>query len=101
VSMAAQASFSHKELQGVGQSGMLELLEKEYGASFEDSFPETARRGSVATQVERVQEVAWLDKRTGETVQDSALRRVWEVSAAPVFSASEGWLPDVIPELPQ
>jgi tRNA(His) guanylyltransferase len=100
VSMAAQATFSHKELQGVGQEGMLELLEWEYGASFENSFPETARRGSVVAQVERVQEVTWLDKRTGKTMQGSALRKVWEASAAPVFSATEGWLPDVIPELP-
>ena len=98
VSMAAQAEFSHNELQGEGQSTMLLMLEKECGIVFDDVYPAHVRFGSVVVQVQEQRAVEYLDKRTDSLVADLALRKVWTVEAAPRFSATEGWLLDVIPE---
>lgn len=49
VSMAAQAQFSHRELQGKSQKAMYEML-AEAGVRFED-YPETFRRGTWVRRV--------------------------------------------------
>lgn len=97
VSMAAQAQYSHKELQGKGQPDMLRMLEDK-GIVFNEEYPAHLRFGSVVFQDTVHGSVMYTNSRTGEPVKELYTRKSWEADAAPVFSATEGWLMDQIPE---
>lgn len=100
ISMAAQARFSHRRLHGVSSGGMQELLWSEAGVNWND-YPDGCKRGRVAQRRTGERAVEYVDRRTQETVSTTAVRSWWETSAAPHFTTEpDGWLADVIPELP-
>lgn len=100
ISMAAQAHFSHRRLHGVSSGGMQELLWSEAGVNWND-YPDDCKRGRVAVRETGERPVEYVDKRSGETVNTTAVRSWWESSAAPHFTTEPGgWLAEVIPPLP-
>ncbi|MEU4168904.1 tRNA(His) guanylyltransferase Thg1 family protein [Streptomyces sp. NPDC026665] len=101
ISMAAQAHFSHKRLNGVSTAAMQELLFSEAGVNWND-FPDGCKRGRVTVRDTGEQPVQYVDKRTRETVRTTAVRSWWETNAAPHFTTEPGsWLTSVIPALPR
>jgi tRNA(His) guanylyltransferase len=100
ISMAAQARFSHRRLQGVGTEGMQELLWSEHGINWND-YPDGCKRGRVTVRQADEQPVEYLDKRTNTPVRTTAIRSWWETTAAPHFTTEpDAWLASVIPPLP-
>ncbi|HMG64173.1 MAG TPA: tRNA(His) guanylyltransferase Thg1 family protein [Streptosporangiaceae bacterium] len=100
ISMAAQARFSHALLHGVSSGGMQELLFAEAGINWND-YPDGCKRGRVTVRQVGERPVEYVDKRTKETVQTTAVRSWWETQAAPHFTAEPGgWLAGAIPALP-
>lgn len=100
ISMAAQAHFPHKRLQGLSGNQMQELLFSEAGVNWND-YPVACRRGQVTVRKSGERDVEYVDKRTNETVRTTAMRSWWETEGAPRFSAeTDGWLATVIPALP-
>jgi tRNA(His) 5'-end guanylyltransferase len=100
ISMAAQAHFPHKRLQGVSSSGMQELLWAEADINWND-YPAQCKRGQTAIRRTSEQPVEYLDKRTSETVRTTAIRSWWETSPAEHFTAEpNGWLATALPALP-
>lgn len=100
ISMAAQAHFSHKKLQGLNGNQMQELLFTEAGVNWND-YPAACKRGSMTVRKTGEREVEYVDKRTGETVHTTATRSWWESGEAPHFtSEADGWLARTIPLMP-
>lgn len=100
ISMAAQAYFSHKRLHGVTSNGMQELLFTEAGVNWND-YPDGCKRGRVTTRHSGERPVEYVDKRSGETAQTTAVRSWWETGAAPHFTTKPGdWLSETIPAMP-
>jgi len=100
ISMAAQAHFSHKRLQGVNGNQMQEMLFAEHGINWND-YPAECRRGQVVIKAGGEREVTYIDKRTGQECTTKAYRTWWEVQAAPRFTAEPGgWLAEQIPPMP-
>lgn len=100
ISMAAQAHFSHKRLQGVNGNQMQEMLFQEHGVNWND-YPAECRRGQVAVKASGEREVTYVDKRTQQECTTKAYRTWWEVTAAPRFSAEPGgFLAETIPPMP-
>jgi tRNA(His) 5'-end guanylyltransferase len=100
VSMAAQANFSHKRLQGLNGDQMQELLWSEKGVNWND-YPDGAKRGRICRRVTAPEEVTYTDKRTQAEHTVEAIRSRWVSEAAPHFKAEAGtFLADVIPPLP-
>jgi tRNA(His) guanylyltransferase len=100
ISMAGQAQFSHKQLQGLNGGQVQELLWKEKGVNWND-YPAGAKRGRICLRVTGPEDLTWTDKRSGETHTESAIRSQWVVEAAPHFVAEPGsFLAGVIPALP-
>jgi tRNA(His) 5'-end guanylyltransferase len=104
ISMAAQAHFSHRQLQGVDSGGMQEMLWSQKGVNFND-YPDRHKRGSVITRVSEPGTAAFTDRRTGGEQVIDVTRHHWRASAAPRFSASgddlmNAWLATAIPPLP-
>jgi tRNA(His) 5'-end guanylyltransferase len=100
ISMAAQAHFSHKRLHGVSSAGMQELLFSEAGVNWND-YPDGCKRGRITTRRTGERPVEYVDKRTSQTVQTTAVRSWWETTAARHFTTKPGdWLAETIPELP-
>lgn len=100
ISMAAQAHFSHKRLQGVNSGQMQELLFAERGVNWND-YPDACKRGQVAVKLTGEREVAYTDKRTKTEQTTTALRSWWEVRPAPHFTAEPGgFLAETIPPMP-
>jgi tRNA(His) 5'-end guanylyltransferase len=86
VSMAAQARFSHRQLNGKSSSAMQEMLWSEHGVNWNDYDPRFKRGTLISSKVE-IGDVEYVDKRTQETrVAVGVERRVWEVAAAPMFT---------------
>jgi len=86
VSMAAQANFPHRELQGLTGDQLQEKLWKEKGINW-SKYPDRAKRGAICTRVHYQEEEEW--------------RSRWEVMGSPHFDAQpDGFLASVIPELP-
>jgi tRNA(His) 5'-end guanylyltransferase len=82
VSMAAQAHFSHKRLQGVSSDQMQEMLWSQKGINFND-YPAEFKRGYTVTRVE---------------IPGDPPRSRWATNAAPHFRVESGsWLADMIP----
>lgn len=101
ISMAAQAHFSHKRLNGVDSDGMQELLWSEAGVNWSE-YPAECKRGSVSVRKVGERPVEYFDKRTQETVQTVATRSWWETTPAPHFTLNaDGWLTKMIPPLPR
>lgn len=100
ISMAAQAHFSHKRLHGVSSGSMQELLWSEAGVNWND-YPDGAKRGRVTVRQVGERPVEYVDKRSGQTVNTTAVRSWWETTPAPHFTAEPGsWLAAHIPPLP-
>lgn len=100
ISMAAQAHFSHRRLHGVSTGGLQELLFTEAGINWND-YPDTCKRGRVAVRKTGERPVEYVDRRSGETVNTTAVRSWWETGAAPHFTTKPGdWLADTIPAMP-
>jgi tRNA(His) guanylyltransferase len=98
VSMAAQAHFSHRSLQGKSTNQMQELLFAEHGINWND-YPESFKRGTVVSQITEVSDLTYTDRRTGEEHTKPAVeRRRWVSSAPPIFTP-DGWLHANIPVL--
>ena len=100
ISMAAQAHFSHRRLQGVNGDQMQEMLFQEHGVNWND-YPAECRRGQVAVKASGEREVTYVDRRSGEECATKAFRSWWEVVPAPRFSAEPGgFLAETIPPMP-
>lgn len=100
ISMAAQAHFSHKRLQGVNGNAMQEMLFIERGVNWND-YPDACKRGQVAVKAGGEREVTYTDKRTKQECTTTAYRTWWEVQPAPRFVAEPGsWLAEQIPPMP-
>lgn len=100
ISMAAQAHFSHKRLHGVSSAGMQELLFTEAGVNWND-YPDGCKRGRVTERRTGERPVEYVDRRSGQPVQTTAIRSWWETSAAPHFTTKPGdWLAETIPAMP-
>jgi len=78
ISMAAQAKFSTKQLHGVPSSQMQELLWSHYKITWND-YPEEAKRGWTLVRAVREADVTYIDKRTDETVETTAMRTFWDL----------------------
>lgn len=101
ISMAAQARFSHRELHGVNTGRMQDLLFTEHGINWND-YPDGFKRGRVTVRQVGERDVEYIDKRTKQTMQTTAIRTWWETAGAPHFTTEPGsWLGGVIPKLPQ
>lgn len=101
ISMAAQAHFSHRRLQGVDTNGMRELLWSEAQVNWND-FPDGCKQGRLTLRRTGERPVEYTDRRTGQVTRTSAVRSWWESIPAPRFTAEPlGWLADAIPVLPQ
>lgn len=100
ISMAAQAHFSHRRLQGVNGKAMQEMLFQEHGVNWND-YPVECRRGQVAVKASGERDVTYIDKRTQQECTTKAYRTWWEVQPAPRFAAEPGgWLAEQIPPMP-
>jgi len=97
ISMAAQARFSHAELQGKTGDEMQEMLWRDHGINW-SAYPAWFRRGTVVAPRVETSDVTWVDRRTGETqVVEHAERRVWQVEEPPVFTQDRAYLAALLP----
>lgn len=100
ISMAAQARFPHKRLHGLNGDQMQELLFAEADINWND-YPAGCKRGRVTQRRTGERAVEYVDKRSGETVNTTAIRSWWETNAAPHFTTKpDDWLARAIPEMP-
>lgn len=100
VSMAAQAHFSHRRLQGLSGGQMQELLFSEAKVNW-NAYPDAAKRGLVMQKVIRQEEMTYTDKRTSKETTITVPRSYWMGRGAPHFVAEPvSWLADTIPSLP-
>ncbi|MFJ2004762.1 tRNA(His) guanylyltransferase Thg1 family protein [Streptomyces chartreusis] len=100
ISMAAQAHFSHRRLNGVSSNGMQELLWSEAGVNWND-YPDGCKRGRVTVRATGERPVEYVDRRTQQTVRTTAVRSWWETTGAPHFTTEPGsWLAQAITALP-
>lgn len=101
ISMAAQAQFSHRELQGVNSNAMQEMLFTQKGINWND-YPAHMRRGRVTVKEAREEEVSFFHK--GEQAQKTVMvnRSVWVTKAAPHLTTEPGgFLAENVPQLPR
>lgn len=94
VSMAAQAHFPHKELQGLDGNRMQEKLWQEKGINWND-YPPRAKRGGICIKVTSQEEITFVNKKTNEEETITPVRTMWECQDAPHFTAES--LLEVIP----
>jgi tRNA(His) 5'-end guanylyltransferase len=100
ISMAAQAHFPHKRLQGVSSSGMQELLWSEAETNWND-YPGECKRGQTVIRQTGERPVEYVDRRSNQRVATTALRSWWSTGPAEHFTTqSDGWLAMTIPPLP-
>lgn len=99
ITMAAQALFSHKQLNGVNSDQKQQLL-WESGINWND-YPDGAKRGRIVTRKTGEREVTFTHKRTQETETVTAMRSWWDAEPAPHFTLEPGgFLARTIPPLP-
>lgn len=93
VSMAAQANFSHKSLQGLNSSELQEKLFTEKGINWSE-YPARVKRGGIC-----VKETFQMEpERMGDDII-IPVRTKWEARGAPHFTALPGdFLSGIIPE---
>lgn len=100
ISMAAQAHFPHKRLHGLNGDQMQELLFAEADINWND-YPAGCKRGRVTLRRTGQRPVEYVDKRSGETVNTTAVRSWWETGPAPHFTTKpDDWLAQTIPAMP-
>jgi len=85
ISMAAQAKFSHQQLNRVKTNQMQEMLFQQHGINWND-YPAVQKRGWWVTRAVRDAPVVYTHKRTGEEISTIAQRTFWDVDAAPDFT---------------
>jgi tRNA(His) guanylyltransferase len=99
ISAAAQAHFSHRDLVGKSSGQMQEMLWSRHGVNWNDYDPRF-KRGTALTSNVELGDVAYVDKRTGESrVAEGVERRVWTINAPPVFTQDRAYLAEQIPRL--
>lgn len=92
ISMAAQAHFSHKELQGVNSGDMQDMLFTQRNVNWND-YPDNCKRGSICVREIYTEDVAYTDGRTNEEVTVSAQRTRWITEDASHFTSNAAdWL---------
>lgn len=89
IQMAAQAHFSHRTLQNLNTSKLIEKLRDEAGVEWED-YPEEARQGTLVKKVYGEKPTSYVDRRTQETITTTAMRSWWESEPAPLFTPDYG-----------
>ncbi len=100
ISMAAQANFSHSELQGKSSNEMQEMLFQEKGINWSQDYPIGFKRGRCIVRQEVSKDLDYVDKRTGEVHKiDGVLRHEWKSVDPPQFSSDDrSWIMQYIPE---
>lgn len=97
IAMAAQARFSQKQLQGVSCEQMQEMLFGE-GINWND-YPVGCKRGRAVVRETRIEDVTYINKRTGGvSVAEGVARSAWVVAEPPVFTQDRDWLRSRIPQ---
>jgi tRNA(His) guanylyltransferase len=97
ITAAAQAHFSHRELQGKTGDEMRKLLWRERGVDW-DAYPTWFKRGTLLTPRVTTEPVTWVDQRTGETrVAEVVERRTWAVEEPPTFIGDRAYLTALLP----
>jgi tRNA(His) guanylyltransferase len=93
VSMAAQAHFSHAELQGKSVNEMQEMLFTKHDINWNDYDPRF-KRGSTIAPATTFESVTYTDKRTGKVhTTEATERRTWGVIVPPPdFLKQREWL---------
>lgn len=92
ISMAAQAYFSHKQLNGKSTGEMQDMLWSQHGINWNDYDPRFKRGTAITSKVGRG-DVEYVDKRTQEPcVARDVERRVWSIEAPPVFTQDRAFL---------
>lgn len=97
ISMAAQASFSHKSLMGLSANQMQEKLFTEAGINWND-YPWSFRRGTLVWREEERSIVSFVDGRTQQENQIEVDRKVWKTGGAPMFTVVDT-LDKMIPKM--
>jgi tRNA(His) 5'-end guanylyltransferase len=96
ISMAAQAHFSHKELQGVNGGEMQDMLFTQKNINWND-YPDSTKRGRVCTREVYITDVTYTDGRTQEEVTVAAQRSRWVMQDAPHFTSNPlEWLATMV-----
>ena len=96
VAMAAQARFSHAELQGKSVPQMLDMLRAD-DAPWEE-LPDAFKRGRVTLREDYTEDVTFTHPRTGEATDVTTRRSRWVSAPAPAFTTDpDGWLRSVLP----
>lgn len=100
VSMAAQARFSHKVLQGKSSAQMQELLFAEKNINFKTAYSDRERRGGVVVRETYSVETSLPVRKVGEQYRGKvvrgerhpivATRSRWAAEAAPDFTLDNG-----------
>lgn len=85
ISMAAQAKFSHKSLQGLNSDQLQEKLFQEAGINW-SHYDAWMKRGSIIHKVNHEETVTYTHKATGVEETIPVVRTRWEESEAPHFS---------------
>ncbi len=99
VAMATRSLYSHKEVDRKSVKEQQELMWKK-GVNWND-YPVGFKRGRALQKVTAIEEVSYIDKRTGEKRTTSGVERSrWVVVDPPVFTAERAYLQDIIPSLP-
>ena len=80
VSMAAQAHFSHKELQSMNRTQMLDMLVLRKGVNWND-YDAGFKRGNVV-----------IKEKLNDNVMNSVVRSTWAVNDAPIFSQNRDFI---------
>lgn len=94
ISMAAQANFSHRSLQGLKAGQMLRRLREEAGVDWND-YPREARHGTWVTYERRPSTVTYVDKRDGKERTTEVDRGFWEFSPGDEMPRALAKLPEV------
>ena len=97
VSMAAEATFSSKQLHGKPVSERLDMLAA-HGIQFDLAYPAGARLGRVLTKVPEEALISYTRKDTGVQHEEWVTRHRWQAGPAPRFSTMvDGFLDQHIP----
>jgi len=95
--MVAQAHYTAAQIHGHNTAELRKMLASDKGVTWEE-LPARFRLGRVVLRRERVSDVEFVDKRTGEPRKvEGVVRRSWEAEAAPSFTADRAFLRQHIP----
>lgn len=99
ISMAAQAQFSHKQLDGKSCNEMQEMLWQQKGINWSE-YPDGFKNGRCVIKQTTKKDITFTHKKTKkeETIK-GVERKEWVVIPAPVFTQNRDWLMQFIPGL--